>query len=180
MIDQSALPAISEVLGRLGIPPGRHNRTQCPIHQGTNRSAFKYSDESGTWFCFRCGVGGDVVMLVKTALDVDFRGALRWLGIEPGLPPAPDPEVIQRRQMREGLRRWVRTTGRAMREDFYRREMVITATRKALARAPENTELWDRLAAALHGHARLEHKLDALIGTEADQIELFEFIERTR
>ena len=176
MIDRSALPRVSEVLDRLGVPPGRHNRTQCPIHQGDNRSAFKYDDETGTWYCFRCGVGGDVIRLIELALDTDFKGAMRWLGLEPGRPPVPDPEMIRLRQMRDGLKRWVRTAGRAMRETFYQQEMTITAMRKRLQRDPEDREAWDILSTALHGHAALEHKLDALIGSEADQFELYKFM----
>lgn len=180
MIDRSALPRVSEVLDRLGAPPGRHNRSICPIHRGDNRSALKFSDESGTWYCFRCGVGGDVIRLIELALDTDFKGAMRWLGLEPGRPPAPDPEMIRLRQMRDGLKRWVRTAGRAMRETFYQQEMAAHAMRKRLQHDPEDREAWDILATALHGHAALEHKLDALIGTEADQIELFMFTEKTR
>lgn len=180
MIDRSALPRVSEVLDRLGIPPGRHNRSICPIHQGDNRSAFKYDDETGTWYCFRCGVGGDVIRLIELALDTDFKGALRWLGLEPGRPPVPDPEMIRLRQMRDGLKRWVRTAGRAMRETYYQQEMTAHAMRKRLQQNPEDLAAWDILATALHGHAALEHRLDAMIGSEADQIELFMFTEKTR
>jgi hypothetical protein len=125
-------------------------------------------------------VGGDVIRLIELALDTDFKGALRWLGLEPGKPPVPDPGMIRLRQMRDGLKRWVRTTGRAMRETYYQQEMTAHAMRKRLQRDPEDREAWDILSTALHGHAALEHKLDALIGSEADQIELFMFTEKTR
>jgi DNA primase len=179
MIDRSALPRVSEVLDRLGVPPGRHNRTQCPIHQGDNRSAFKYDDETGTWYCFRCGVGGDVIRLIELALDTDFKGALRWLGIEPGKPPTPDPGMIRLRKAKDGFRAWVKKTGRAWREDFYQREMTITSARKILERDPENAEAWDRLATALHGHAALEHKLDCINGSLEEQAEIYKFMRGT-
>lgn len=179
MIDRSALPRVSEVLDRLGIPPGRHGRTQCPIHQGDNRSAFKYDDETGTWYCFRCGVGGDVIRLVELALDLDFRGAMRWLGLEPGRPPAPDPEMIRLRKAKDGFRAWVKKTGRAMRETYYQQEMTAHAMRKRLQQNPEDAAAWDTLAEALHGHAALEHKLDCINGKLQEQAEIYKFMRGT-
>lgn len=179
MIDRSALPAISEVLPGLGVPPGQHCRTQCPIHQGDSRSAFKYKDETGTWYCFRCGVGGDVIRLVELSLGTDFRGALRWLGIEPGRPPAPDPKVIRVRKAQETFRAWLKKTRRNMRETYYQQGIIAFAMRRRLQANPEDLAAWDALAEALHGHAALEHKLDAINGCLEAQAELFRFMKGT-
>ncbi len=167
------------IMQRAGVRPlGRRGRGECPFCD--SRTGFSFSDDLGLFHCFACGAKGDKVGFVMQLLECDFKAALRFFGLEPGKPPAPDPAVVNRQKMREGLRLWVRRVGRPMRERYYQDEMVAHAMRKRLQRDPEDREAWDILATAMHGHAALEHKLDALIGTEADQIELFMFTEKTR
>ena len=169
MINQTALPKISEILSRLGIEPGGHKRTGCPIHRGDNKQAFSYDDSKGQWFCFRCGFGGDGITLIEKALDTDFKGALRWLGLEPGKPPAPD----LRQRARVGLKAWAKQTGKEFRDEFLARERVITRARARLRHDPEDAWAWNWLGWALTGHAAIEYKLDLLIGKEADQVEAY-------
>jgi DNA primase len=173
MINRSALPSISEILVRLDIPPGRRGRTRCPIHQGDNTQAFSYDDDKGQWFCFRCGIGGDAIALIEKALDTDFKGALRWLGIEPGKPPVPDPEVIRRRMAREGLNAWAKKIGRELRFEFYIREKIITRARQRLQRDPDDAYGWNWLGWALTGHAALEYALDMIGGKDEQRLEAY-------
>jgi hypothetical protein len=58
------------------------------------------------------------------------------MGSATGKPPVPDPGMIRLRQMRDGLKRWVRTAGRAMRESYYQQEMTAHAMRKRLQHDP--------------------------------------------
>jgi len=174
MIPREALPSISDVLSRLDIPPGRRGRTLCPIHRGENRQAFSYSDEKAQWFCFRCGIGGDAVKLIERALDTDFKGALTWLGIKPGIPPKPDPAVERRRKARAGLKEWSRQIGKELRDEFYVRELYITAALRRLRNDPDDTWGWNWLQWALTGHAALEYQLDMIdIGTEEQRLEAY-------
>ena len=82
------------------------------------------------------------------------------------------------RNLRKKLKIWVHDNGHKLRKIYYIQGMVIAAMRKRLRRNPEDEEAWELLAEALRGHDVLEHKLDALIGTVADQIELLNFMER--
>jgi DNA primase len=179
MMDRAETPSISSILSRLDVPPGRHGRTICPIHHGQNRFAFSYDDDRGVWYCFRCGIGGDAVDLIKQVTGTDFKGALRWLGIEPGKPPAPDPERIRQRRIREGLLKWAKTLGRQMRNEFYTRELVITEARRRLERDPDDEWAWTWLAWALTGKDALENKLDMIdIGTEEQRLAMYREMRR--
>ena len=86
---------IQEILEGIGWPLGQHGRTTCPLHQGSNESAFSYTD--AVWFCFgACGGGG-----IK---DLAERLGLREIphhGLAPrGAEFALDFTVTQRRPAR--------------------------------------------------------------------------------
>ncbi len=173
MIDRSTLPKISNTLQRLDVPVGRHGRTVCPIHRGDNRQAFSYDDAKGQWFCFRCNIGGDVVRLVEKALQTDFKGALKWLGIEPGQAPAPDPAEVRRRNAKAGLKAWADKTGKELRFEFYVREKVITRAQERLQIDPDDAMAWNWLSWSLTGHAALEYQIEALGGDDRELLEIF-------
>lgn len=174
MIPRADLPAISNILTQLDVPPGRRGRTQCPIHRGDNSQAFSYDDDKGQWFCFRCGIGGDAIELVKKALQLDFRAALQWLGLKPDFLKAPDPAVVRRQKARAGLEAWAKDMGQKLRFEFYTRERVITRALRRLRQNPEDEWGWNWLGWALTGHAALEHKLDMIdIGTEEQRLEAY-------
>jgi DNA primase len=178
MIDRTTLPAISDVLPRLRVPPGRRGRTRCPIHLGDNAQAFSYDDAKGQWYCFRCGFGGDAVELVKRSLDMDFKEALRWLDITPGRPSIPDPESLRRNKVRNGLRQWAHATARELRFEHYIRIRVIEAAKRRLKRDEEDEWAWNWLAWAYTGLEAIAYKLDMLEGGEMEQIEAYRHIRR--
>jgi len=169
MIDPHALPKISEILHHLGMEP-RRNRSKCPIHGGDNPQSLSFNDDAGHWFCHRCGIGGDAVELVRRSLDTDFRGALRFFGLEPGRPPAPDPERVRRQQIRAGLRRWADDLGRRLRLEHYVMERVIATATRRLTRDPEDEWGWSWLQWAYRGQERIVHELDMIDGSETQQI----------
>lgn len=161
------IPPISTILQQLSFPAGRHGRTRCPIHQGENTQAFSYSDNKGQWYCFRCGFGGDAIELVKRCLDVDFKGALRWFGIEPGKPPEPDPARLQQQQ--EQLQQWtcLLRHQRELREEFRIRSLIAFCGGERLRQNPDNEMGWALLHEAYRGRslAAIEYELDELLRT---------------
>ena len=171
MIDRSELPSIPDTLRRLDIEPGRHRRARCPVHRGDNPTALSWTDE-GQWFCHRCGIGGDAITLVQRALDLDCAGAMRWLGITPGKPPIPDPAVLRRQRIREGLRRWADTRGRELRYEHYVMEHVTAAAERRLRQDPED-EMALKWLSWTARQDQLAYMLDLLEGSEADQIQAY-------
>ena len=154
-------PKISEILSRLNIPPGRRGRTICPIHQGENKQAFSYNDDKGIWYCFRCGSGGDSIDLVKKCLQVDFQGALNWLGIDNGEYSIPNPEKWDKGK------RWhkVLEREREMREEFRIRQQLEIFGMRRLRSDPDSATGWNLLSAAYLGRTlpALEDDLDELM-----------------
>ncbi len=175
MIARSELPSISSILTGLGINPNQHGRTKCPIHQGENKQAFSYNDAKGLWYCFRCGFGGDAIDLVKRSLDVDFVGALRWLGLSSDFIKAPDPAVLRQYRIRTGLKNWAHDLQRELRDQFYHRSKIEMNGKRRLLRDPEDCIGWELLSVAYTGipFDELERRLDLLNGTDEQQLEIF-------
>jgi DNA primase len=70
---------------------GRALRGRCPFHDDHHPSFFVYPDTQ-SFYCFGCGVHGDVFSFIMRIENVDFRGALQRLG--EGKPQsAPQPTV---------------------------------------------------------------------------------------
>ena len=51
----------------------------CPFHQERTPS-FGVSPDRGTFKCFGCGEGGDAIAFVEKKENLDFVGAIEWLG----------------------------------------------------------------------------------------------------
>jgi DNA primase len=63
-----------KVIGR-----GKEAKALCAFHNERSPS-MQLNDAKGTFHCFGCGVGGDIVTYVMHVQRCDFRGAMRWLG----------------------------------------------------------------------------------------------------
>jgi DNA primase len=77
----------------------------CPFHQEKTPS-FGVSPERGTFKCFGCGEGGDAIAFVEKKENVDFVGAIEWLGDRFGVRleyEETSPEQDRLRKRRERL-----------------------------------------------------------------------------
>src|SRR5712692_9283356 len=59
---------------------GRALVGRCPFHADGGRPNLHAFPASQTWWCFRCGIGGDVLKFVMLAEEVSFREAADRLG----------------------------------------------------------------------------------------------------
>lgn len=64
---------------------GSSLRARCPFHSEKTPS-FHVSPERGTYHCFGCGVGGDIITFVQEIEGLDFKGALKMLAERAGVP----------------------------------------------------------------------------------------------
>lgn len=64
---------------------GIHRQNYCPWHGGESGTSFQYNTETGNWYCFGCGSGGDVV---------DFKYRLQTDDIYSDRPHGKDLEEI--------------------------------------------------------------------------------------
>lgn len=62
---------------------GRHFVGICPIHKDS-RPSFTVYPENGTWHCYGCNQGGDVISFIQAVEHTDFRGAAAILGASIG------------------------------------------------------------------------------------------------
>jgi DNA primase len=77
----------------------------CPFHQERTPS-FGVSPDRGTFKCFGCGEGGDAIAFVEKKENLDFVGAIEWLGDRFGVQleyEETSPEQDQARKRRERL-----------------------------------------------------------------------------
>lgn len=64
---------------------GSSLRARCPFHSEKTPS-FHVSPERGTYHCFGCGAGGDIITFVQEIEGLDFKGALKLLAERAGVP----------------------------------------------------------------------------------------------
>jgi len=63
---------------------GRRFSGLCPFH-GEKTASFSVNDQEGVYYCFGCGVGGDVITFVREKEQLDFVGAVEWLANKAGI-----------------------------------------------------------------------------------------------
>ncbi len=68
---------MKDIINRLGIEIDRKDFICCPFHNEKTPS-FKVYDYS--FYCFGCGVGGDIIDFVKRYLNLSFSEAVEYLG----------------------------------------------------------------------------------------------------
>ncbi len=75
---------------------GRVRQGLCPFHEEQEGSFTVYADTQ-RWYCFGCGLGGDVLDFIQRTDGVDLPEAIRRLGASPERPAttaAPTPAPI--------------------------------------------------------------------------------------
>ncbi len=139
---------------------GQRPTGRCPFHGDRAPSFFVYPDG---YHCFGCGAHGDVIDFVQRRYDLDFKGALRFLGIETGdNEDFDDSELIKEleRKKKEKQERLQRK-----RDILHTLSLLIRTTEKAKERlTPENfdqyAEILDPLPLWEHCHETLIHGTD--------------------
>lgn len=70
---------------------GRNLVGLCPFHHEKTASFNVYPD-NGSFYCFGCGVGGDVITFVRKIENLDYMEAVRFLAQRAGIP-VPEEQV---------------------------------------------------------------------------------------
>ena len=72
-------------------PAGRLFKGLCPFH-GEKTPSFAVYEDTQSFYCFGCGVGGDVIMFIRNIENLDYLGAVEFLADRAGMPmPALSP-----------------------------------------------------------------------------------------
>ena len=70
---------------------GRNLVGLCPFHSEKSPS-FNIYPENGSFYCFGCGVGGDVITFVRRIENLDYMEAIRFLAQRAGIQ-VPEAEI---------------------------------------------------------------------------------------
>ena len=131
--DIAALVPMPELLDTLGIPINtRTRRAPCLLHNGSNPSAFSWTD-AGMWFCFHCGKGGDKLTLVEEVRKCSFLDALRFLAALAGIEWADLNSVEVRRQLAQAKRKAQRVKAAAQKLHALEQDLLLAAREELLS-----------------------------------------------
>lgn len=70
--------SMADIVERYGFRPDRSGFIKCPFHKGDNHASLKIYKDS--FYCFGCGVSGDIFKFVMLMDNVPFRDAFISLG----------------------------------------------------------------------------------------------------
>lgn len=103
IIQNSSLIAIAEQAGAHFHKSNGEYRSACPLHGGTNKTAFSVfqSGDRWRWKCYSrdCG-GGDVIDFVAAWQHTDPKGAYEWLGGDQHIAPDQARAMAEERAAR--------------------------------------------------------------------------------
>jgi hypothetical protein len=175
MIDQTSLFSWESIFAHVGLKPLRRGRGSCPFCD--SKTGFSCNDVKG-FNCFACNAHGDKISFIQQFCRCDFKNALRFFGIEPGEPPAPDPIVVYRQSVREGLHLWANQQQRKYRDQYYLRSKFELLGKERLTRDHQDPIGWEWLAIAYKGMPLqdLENLLDLLNGRDSEQLLAYEIM----
>ena len=149
--DVSALVGMPELLDTLGIRVNsRTRRAPCLLHNGSNPSAFCWTD-SGMWFCFHCGQGGDKLSLIQAIRHCSFLDALRFLAALAGIEWADLNSVEARRQLAEAKRKARRVKAGSQKLQRLEQDLLLAARDELLSLHKLRRDAGTRLAALRRG-----------------------------
>jgi DNA primase len=80
---------------------GRRWQGLCPFHAEKSPS-FSINAEEGLYYCFGCGVGGDVITFVREVEHVDFAEAVERLADRAGIQVRYDTAAVTEERRRRG------------------------------------------------------------------------------
>ena len=63
----------------------------CPFHSEKTPSFYVYPDTQ-SFYCFGCGVGGDVIHFVRRINSIDYTEAVKMLAARAGMPEPQSPD----------------------------------------------------------------------------------------
>jgi len=131
-------PDILSVMEREGLQLkkiGKHLKTLCPFHDEKTPS-FIVNHEKQIFHCFGCGAHGDVIDFAMKLRGLSFKDALAYLGMTPGEPPTPNPEIERRKKLLKAFDAW--------KKDFYfrlcDRALLLEKAKRSFQNFPNRSE----------------------------------------
>jgi len=165
----STKPDIISVMESEGIELRQRGRDYwgcCPFH-GDKSPSFKVNVERQSFYCFGCGEHGDSIDFIMKRHDIDFKTALRQLGIRRGRLAPIDPEKIRQRELKRAFETWRQTYY----SELCRESVELHALRGGFAGRQISDENAWTLAKLLAQLPEIEYKLDILFGRDEELLQ---------
>ncbi len=105
---------------------GRRWQGLCPFHAEKSPS-FSINAEEGLYYCFGCGVGGDVITFVREVEHLEFAEAVERLAARSGIQIRYDTAAVSEERLRRA--RLVETMAKAV--DWYHERLLSGTDAKA-------------------------------------------------
>ena len=157
-------PDLIETLAREGIEL-RRGWGLCPFHADKHPS-MKINRDRQTFHCFGCGAHGDVINFIQKLHNLDFKDALRYLGMKPGKPAPIDPKMRRKRELLADFEQW--------RRDKYNDACDFYNDIWHVLRACKDMEKISQHAPMIHQLSQIENEILVLSeGNHAEQYELY-------
>ena len=135
--------SMRDILIRYGLQANRAGMIRCPFHSGDNTASMKIYD--GSFYCFGCGIGGDIFRFVMEYEGVDFKTAFRILG---GTYANGSKEERRKASLMVARRKMQAETERRKaerkRRERYELNKAITIYRQAIETVEPMSDLWAR------------------------------------
>ncbi|MEG2429902.1 MAG: CHC2 zinc finger domain-containing protein, partial [Oscillospiraceae bacterium] len=80
---------------------GRTSKALCPFHSEKTPSFTIYNDTQ-SFYCFGCGVGGDVINFIMRAENLDYVEAIKFLATRVGMT-VPDGVEDKQSELRSSI-----------------------------------------------------------------------------
>lgn len=144
----------------------------CPFHDEKTAS-FSVSPQKQIFHCFGCGIGGDVIEYVQKRNNVDFKGALKILGLfkqkltrSERMKISKQKEISQkRREKKERFETWCL---------WYLDELIGKRDTLKEASKALTHENFDKYCGILSGLGQIENEIDIMcFGERSDIIKLY-------
>jgi hypothetical protein len=137
----------------------------CPFHDDRTPS-FTVDPEKQRFKCFGCGAGGDVIDFIQRLHSLDFKDALKHLGMTPGKPPQVNPKERRKRELLRDFERW--------RKDAYTERCDLVNDVWHVLRACTTMEEISHHAPMIHDLSRMQGEIEILSeGSDEQRYELY-------
>ncbi len=92
---------LSQACQTYGIPINRQGFSRCPFHSGDNTPSFKIYPNNRGFYCFGCGMGGDVITFLMKLFGLNFIDAVKKLNADFNLGLDEKPSYAEYRKVQK-------------------------------------------------------------------------------
>ena len=98
---------------------GRSYLAICPFH-AEKTASFNIYPDSNSFYCFGCGIGGDIITFIEKAENLNYIDSLKFLAEIAGISLNLDSETLKKEQEKANIKRRILEINRESANFFYK------------------------------------------------------------